>query len=150
MCVGLFTHHTVAVGIPHVLVGRVSPVDRRYTVGPASAQVICQLRSSSYRARASTSLVGVGVAESSEVGMGVAVAVKAAPGSRMISSVDSHPVRTWSIASTSTWMHTPPSKFRVNRFRNVNNQEHKARESGFMLLSSDYVTLIEKRKCHLG
>ena len=69
------------------------------------------------RARASTSPVGVGVAESSEVGVGVAVAVAAAPGSRMVSSVDSQPVRTWSIASASTWMRTPPSKFRVNRFR---------------------------------
>ena len=69
------------------------------------------------RARASTSLVGVGVAEPSGVGVGVAVAVTAAPGSRMISSVDTHPVRTWSIASASTWMRAPPSKCRVNRFR---------------------------------
>ena len=41
--------------------------------------------------------------------------------------------------------------FRIKRrFADVNNQELHTRESKVMLLSSDSVTLIEKRICPLG
>ena len=98
----LFTHH--AVGVPHILVGRVSPVDRRYTVGPG------------LRAGDPSITVVVIPGESVHVA-GWGGRCGAAPGSRIINSVDAQPVRTWSMASASTWMRAPPSKCRVNRFR---------------------------------
>ena len=79
LCHFLFAHHSVSVGIAHVPIGGVPAAHRRDAAARASAQEILLVPLLSHRARASTSVLCMGV--------GRAVGVEA-PGTSTTISVD--------------------------------------------------------------